>query len=86
VLARGFRRLFFAGLALDFCVVESALSAASLRDAEGRPLELFVVEDACRGVGIKLPDGTDSIAAAKTRLRVAGVRLVASHEIAGEPA
>jgi nicotinamidase/pyrazinamidase len=86
VLARGFRRLFFAGLALDFCVVESALSAAALRDAAGRPLELFVVEDACRGVGIPLPDGSDTIQAAKARLRAAGVRLIASHEIAGEAA
>jgi nicotinamidase/pyrazinamidase len=73
--------------ATDLAVVVdvSALSAAALRDAQGRPLELFVVEDVCRGVGIPLPGGTDSIAAARARLQPAGVRLVASHEIAGEP-
>ncbi len=43
---RGFRRLFFAGLATDFCVAWSAEDAARLG------YEVFVIEDACRGIAL----------------------------------
>ncbi|MGE0226820.1 MAG: bifunctional nicotinamidase/pyrazinamidase, partial [Acetobacteraceae bacterium] len=42
---RGFQRLFLAGLATDFCVAWSA------EDAIGLGYDVFVIEDACRGIG-----------------------------------
>lgn len=41
---RGFRRLFIAGLALDFCVRYSA------EDAQAEGFEVVVLEDACRAI------------------------------------
>ncbi len=41
---RGLRRLFFAGLATDFCVGWSATDAASAG------FEVYVIEDACRAI------------------------------------
>ncbi len=49
--ARGFRRIFLAGLATDFCVGYSAEDAAKLG------YSAFVIEDTCRGIDIRLPDG-----------------------------
>jgi len=81
VLARGFRRLFFMGLAFDFCVADSALSAAALRGPDGSSLDVFVVEDACRGVGIPLGDGRDTTVAARQRMAEAGIHLITAAEI-----
>ncbi len=61
--ARGFRRVFFCGLATDFCVKWSAL------DARGQGFEAVVIEEACRAI-----DG--SHAAALAELRDAGVGLL----------
>lgn len=83
VLARGFRRLFFMGLAFDFCVADSALSAAALRRPDGQPLEVFVVEDACRSVAIPLGEGRDTAASARQRMEAAGIRLITTAEIDG---
>ena len=58
---RGFSRVFFAGLAFDFCVRYSA------EDAKRQGFTVFVVEDACRGIDV---DG--SVAA--TRASLAGAR------------
>ncbi len=44
---RGLRRLFFAGLATDFCVSWSAIDAA----AAG--FEAYVIEDACRAIDMQ---------------------------------
>ena len=44
--ARGFWRLFLAGLATDYCVAWSA------EDAVRAGFEVVVVEDACRGIGL----------------------------------
>jgi nicotinamidase/pyrazinamidase len=49
---RGFRRIFLAGLAYDYCVRFSAV------DAVGAGFEAFVIEDACRAVG--LPGSVES--------------------------
>jgi nicotinamidase/pyrazinamidase len=73
---RGFRRLFLTGLATDFCVAYSAEDAADLGYA------VFVIEDACRGIGIKLADGRTTIDAAKERLVAKNVRFIASTDIA----
>jgi nicotinamidase/pyrazinamidase len=76
--ARGFRRIFLAGLATDFCVGYSAEDAASLGYA------VFVIEDACRGIGIPLPDGSTTLDAMRERLMAKGVRFVcASALVAG---
>jgi nicotinamidase/pyrazinamidase len=60
---RGFKRLFLAGLATDFCVHFSAVDAAR----EG--FDVVVIEDACRAIDL---DG--SLAAARTAMSSAGVR------------
>ena len=49
---RGLARLFFAGLAYDFCVGFSALAAAKLG------FESLVIEDLSRAVGLPGADGT----------------------------
>src|SRR5579875_3766678 len=43
---RGFRRLFLAGLATDFCVAWSAEDAVKLG------YDVVVIDDACRGIGL----------------------------------
>lgn len=73
--AKGFRRLFLCGLATDFCVAWSAEDAARLG------YETFIVEDACRGIGLPLPEGGTTLDAAHARLAAAGVRLVASADL-----
>jgi len=73
---RGFRRLFLAGLATDFCVAWSAEDAAVL----GYPV--FLIADACRGIGLPDPHHGDSIAAARHRLTQRGVAWVESKELA----
>lgn len=62
---RGVSRLFFAGLATDFCVAYSAIDGAR----EG--FETAVVEDGCRGIDL---DG--SLADAWARMAAAGVARV----------
>jgi nicotinamidase/pyrazinamidase len=44
---RGLKRVFVAGLALDFCVRYSA------EDARRQGFEVVVIEDACRGIGVE---------------------------------
>lgn len=44
---RGVRRVFFAGLATDFCVSWSAM------DARGAGFEAVVIEDACRAIDMQ---------------------------------
>jgi nicotinamidase/pyrazinamidase len=67
---RGFRRLFLAGLATDFCVKWSALDARR----EGFPV--VVLEDACRGIDLE-----GSVARARQEMREAGVVLALSAAI-----
>ncbi|QEE38923.1 MULTISPECIES: bifunctional nicotinamidase/pyrazinamidase [unclassified Methylobacterium] len=68
---RGITRVVLCGLATDFCVLWSALDA---RDAG---FEVQVMEDAVRGIDV---DG--SLARAWARMEAAGVRRIASAEIA----
>ena len=65
--SRGISRLFFTGLATDFCVAWSAIDGAR----EG--FETAVVEDACRGIDLE-----GSLDAAWTRMAEAGVARVRS--------
>lgn len=64
---RGFRRVFLAGLATDFCVGWSAV------DARTAGFEVVVIEDACRAI-----DTGGSLAAAWSRMREAGVARIES--------
>lgn len=68
---RGFKRVFCAGLALDFCVAWTALDAA----AAG--FETCLIEDASRAI-----DTGGSLAKATEDLKAAGVRLIGSDRIA----
>lgn len=72
---RGFRRIFLAGLATDFCVTWSAEDAVRLG------YDVVVVEDACRGIGVPLPNGRTTMDEARERLERLGVALVASADI-----
>jgi nicotinamidase/pyrazinamidase len=67
---RGFRRLFLAGLAFDFCVLWSA------EDARRLGFEVVVVEDACRAI-----DLLGSAADARRRLREAGAAVASSDAV-----
>ena len=73
---RGFRRVFLAGLATDFCVAWSAEDAVHLG------YDVVVIEDACRGIGVSLPSGRTSMDEACERLAQLGVRFVSSSELA----
>ena len=61
---RGFRRLFLAGLATDFCVAWSAL------DSRKEGFDAVLVEDACRAIDM---DG--SLDDALARMKSAGVEI-----------
>lgn len=68
---RGFKRLFIAGLATDFCVNWTAV------DARAAGFETFVVEDLTRAI-----DTNGSLAVAWTDMTKAGVRRISSNDIA----
>jgi len=67
---RGLTRVFFAGLAYDYCVGYSALDARSLG------LPAFVIRDACRAI-----DLNGSVAKIESEFAKAGVTLVDSTEL-----
>ena len=67
---RGFKRVFLAGLATDFCVAWSAL------DARRAGFEALVIEDATRGI-----DAGGSLGKAWTDMTGAGVRRIKSADI-----
>jgi nicotinamidase/pyrazinamidase len=64
---RGLGRIFLTGLAYDFCVRHSAV------DGVRAGFETYVVEDACRAIGLG-----DSIAATHFEFNEAGVRRIDS--------
>jgi nicotinamidase/pyrazinamidase len=70
---RGFRRVFCAGLALDFCVAWTALDAA----AAG--FDTYLIEDASRAI-----DTDGSLEKARRDLEAAGVRTITSDQIVVE--
>jgi nicotinamidase/pyrazinamidase len=70
--ARGFTRVFLTGLATDFCVAYSAEDAVTLG------FDVFVILDACRGIGIPLEGNETTITAARRRLETIGVKFIES--------
>ncbi len=72
---RGFRRLFLAGLATDYCVAWSA------EDATRLGYEVIVLDDACRGIGLPTATGRTTIDDARARLTASGVRFASAAEI-----
>ncbi len=73
---RGVRRLFFCGLATDFCVAWSAGHAID------HGFEAVVIEDASRGIGMIGADGGNSLDTARHALLRSGVLLASSDELA----
>ena len=69
---RGFRRVFGAGLATDFCVAWTAL------DAVAAGFETYLIDDASRAI-----DTNGSLARARSDLSAAGVRTVGSAQVLG---
>jgi nicotinamidase/pyrazinamidase len=67
---RGLSRIYLAGLAFDFCVRYSA------EDARCDGFEVFVIEDACRGI-----DVDNSVAATRFSLAKLGVACIPAREI-----
>jgi len=67
---RGVDTVYMVGLALDFCVMFSAL------DARAAGFNTFVVLDACRAI-----DMNGSLASAIERMQVAGVGLIQSTDL-----
>ena len=68
---RKIKRVFVVGLATDFCVAWTAL------DARKAGFEVYVVEDACRGI-----DTQGSLAKAWADMAKAGVKRIQSADIA----
>lgn len=60
--ARFFRRIFFAGLATDYCVAWSA------EDANRLGYATFVIEDACRAIALPTAPGATTLTEARARL------------------
>jgi nicotinamidase/pyrazinamidase len=67
---RGFRRVFLAGLAFDFCVRYSA------EDAVREGFEAVVIEDACRGIDVE-----GSVAATRQNFAALAVRCVPAEAV-----
>jgi nicotinamidase/pyrazinamidase len=72
--ARSVRRLFLAGLALDFCVAWSA------QDAVARGYQVVVVADACRGIDLPGAEG-GSVARTLRQFRELGVSVLNAAEL-----
>jgi nicotinamidase/pyrazinamidase len=70
---RGLTRIFLAGLAFDFCVRYSA------EDARRSGFDVFVIDDACRGIDV---DG--SVAATRAALAGLGVPCLSTREFGQE--
>jgi nicotinamidase/pyrazinamidase len=68
---RGLKRLFFTGLATDYCVAYSAIDAARMGFAS------FVITDACRAI-----DLGGSLETARKAMQEAGVEFVQSNQLA----
>jgi nicotinamidase/pyrazinamidase len=73
---RGFRRIFLAGLATDYCVGWSA------EDATRLGYEVIILEEACRGIGLPTTAGRTTMDDARARLTTLGVRFVSVSDIA----
>jgi nicotinamidase/pyrazinamidase len=68
--AHGVRRVFLAGLAMDFCVFYTAM------DARKEGLEVVIIEDACRAIDLE-----GSLEAARHAMDEAGVLVIQSSDL-----
>ena len=73
---RGFKRIFFCGLATDFCVGWSAEDALRLG------YQVVLIEDACGGIGIPTTEGRTTIDDMRNKLAATGCGFVTSTELA----
>lgn len=73
--ARGVRRIFFVGLATDFCVAWSAVDAANAG------FSAIVVEDATRPVAIPVGEGRTTLDLARLEMERAGVGFATAADI-----
>jgi nicotinamidase/pyrazinamidase len=73
--ARFFQRIFFAGLATDYCVAWSA------EDATRLGYTAFVIEDACRAIALPTSPGQTTLSEARARLTAAGTRFIRSTDL-----
>jgi len=71
--AKGVSEVLVCGLATDYCVRATAIDAVQLG------FRTVLVEDACRGVGMKPTDVPEALSA----MRAAGVRVVGSSDVGG---
>ena len=71
LIERGVGPVFLAGLALDYCVLYSA------RDALEFTSEIYVIEDACRGVT------AETIRAAREEMLGKGIKVIREADVAG---
>ena len=71
----GIKRIFFCGLALDFCVAYSAMDAVQLG------FQTFIIEDACRGIAMIDENGVTTVDKAKTQLKNVGVKFITANMI-----
>jgi nicotinamidase/pyrazinamidase len=71
---RGFERIFLTGLAYDYCVRHSAI------DGRQTGFETYVVEDACKAIGMG-----DTVAATNLSFQEAGVRRIHSAMLGSVP-
>ncbi len=69
-------RVFFGGLATDYCVLNTALETAHLFKNDRR-VSLYLLRDAVRAVNLQPGDGPDAIEA----MRRAGVEAMTSDEV-----
>jgi nicotinamidase/pyrazinamidase len=73
--ARGFSRLFLCGLATDYCVAWSA------EDAAGLGYEVFLIEDASRGIGLPTSGNRTTLDDSRDRLAARGVRFITTADL-----
>lgn len=73
---RGFKRVFLAGLAYDFCVRYSAV------DAVHAGFEAIVLEDACRAIDLDEPNGDSTIETTLREFAEVGVTRSYTSELA----
>ncbi len=73
--ARGFQRIFFVGLATDFCVAWSA------EDAMRLGYGVFVIEDACRGISLPTTNDRTTMDEARERLLGLGASFTKSGQL-----
>ena len=73
--ARGARRVFFVGLATDFCVAWSAIDAANAGFAA------IVVEDATRPVALPVGEGRTTLDLARLEMERAGVGFASAADL-----